>query len=634
MELKAILSENKVVKKTILLTSIYPMGVVIILAPYCYSAGLFSFEELFSILGNPVILSIAILIAILGGLLQFMTWNKFHKKIEVKNVSKITANDLNKCLNTILLNAVSIIVLQIVVTIVIFFVFLDLEYPQWYYYVVPLMLSFAAMTGPVLFSFIQADTSRYFRTFYKDSKPFYSLSHKMLGLVAAMTIGTVVMLITINNIADKAGEIGRVVPIPMIFTNLGAGVLCVVLELFILSRLKKSIITPIKQLVHVFKLAVEGDFTVNIPVTTSDEVSELAVTANIFFTSFKDIILQMNGATSSLSTNKNSLNSKVHELILSVEQINSNIAQTNDQMSEHNNNVIETSAAVEQLARNINALGENIDNQNKKIDEGGNSVNNMLTANDELEKLTAESKDTVNALVNISNNNMAGLKTMAEKVSDILQSSTMLKDANKLIAKIAARTNMLAMNAAIEAAHAGDAGLGFSVVADEIRTLAETSTQQSRTISESLVFISKSIESLSSVSEDVQDGFVSMMQDIDNVDNMNTKVAEFMVRMGELGSLVSNSLVSMKAMADNVLAGSNEMRIGNQSIVTAVTNMNDISHKVTGAVAEIAQGIDMMNNFTSEVENQNTATDDTIQTLRGIVSRFKIEENMNNLVQL
>ena len=121
-------------------------------------------------------------------------------------------------------------------------------------------------------------------------------------------------------------------------------------------------------------------------------------------------------------------------------------------------------------------------------------------------------------------------------VREIASQSELLMEANEVIAGIASQTNLLAMNAAIEAAHAGEAGKGFSVVADEIRRLSETSAEQSRSIGAELGKISETIAEVVETSRESETVFASITSEIDTTDILVKQIERAMAEQREAQS--------------------------------------------------------------------------------------------------
>ncbi len=605
-------------------TALLPVSLLILMGPFGYLAGLMTWDELVRLFVSPWSIGTILIMMSFGAVLQLSSWKKFHRRFKAAKDDFNREQTIKKRTRSVILIPLAVMFVHLLILLLFFGVVFPRDFETWFIYTTMLALAFDAMIGSIAISFIITGTERYIRSIFSDPKPFYPLVVKMSFIVASFTAGAVAMFITVNSLADAVAATGRILPASSIVANILAGAAAYGLMIVILARLRNVIIKPIRNLVDAFKVAAEGDFRVSISVPAGDEVSEMAAIANSFFAGMKENIRSLGSVVGNLTENKEVLNEKVQDLLAAVEEINANIEQTNKQMENHSTNVTETSAAVEELARNIDALGENIASQNENVDESDASVKEMLDASADLGSLTGQSKERVKELVKASEGNTKVMKQMTGRIEEIMESSVMLQDANKLIANVASRTNLLAMNAAIEAAHAGDAGRGFSVVADEIRKLAETSSEQSKSIGERLDAIGRSIDSLGGDSADVREGFETMLSDIGDVSDLNNRLFDFMMTLESLGKAVSSSLSTMKDIAGNVLSGSNEMRAGNREIITAITNLNDISRNVADAVGEIAQGTKTMNSFTAEVRNQNNRTDKALQTLEAIVSRFKI----------
>lgn len=160
-----------------------------------------------------------------------------------------------------------------------------------------------------------------------------------------------------------------------------------------------------------------------------------------------------------------------------------------------------------------------------------------------------------------SNTGIANQSNVNEMILDIEQQSKILQDANLAIAGIASQTNLLAMNAAIEAAHAGEAGRGFSVVADEIRKLSATSSERSHSIGARLAKIQETIKGVVSLS--------------------NETLSEF--------SLVSDNIAETGQIVAQIKNAMEEHQIGSKQIIDALQSMNDSTAEVKSSSAKMSE---------------------------------------------
>ena len=211
--------------------------------------------------------------------------------------------------------------------------------------------------------------------------------------------------------------------------------------------------------------------------------------------------------------------------------------------------------------------------------------------------------------------------TVTQKIAD---ESGGLIEASSVIQNIASQTNLLAMNAAIEAAHAGEAGKGFAVVADEIRKLAEESSMQGKTITDTLKKLSDDINGLSESSKIVEEKFNAIFQLSENVRGMSAELTAAM-REQENGSReVLSAIKNISSVTVEVKNGSEEMLVGGKGVAEEMRKLDGLTAVIKDSMNEMAAGVQQINNAVQEVNDLARKNKDSIEGLAEEVGKFKV----------
>jgi methyl-accepting chemotaxis protein len=369
--------------------------------------------------------------------------------------------------------------------------------------------------------------------------------------------------------------------------------------------------------------ASEKDLTGRIWIGSVDELGSIAGMVNGFCRTLETNIKDLKATQARLTSFGDELQASAGSSAAAVQQISASIERVREKTQDQSSSIIEASSAVQQIAKNIEALDGLIGEQAGSMTQASASVEEMVgnigSVNASIDKMAGQFSD-------LSSAAKTGNETQAasgQRIRQIAERSEALLEANKMISAIASRTNLLAMNAAIEAAHAGEAGKGFSVVADEIRHLAETSARESRTIKTELGLVQAAIGDVVGSFKASEDAFSKVAEKIGTTEGL---VQEVQLAMGEQHAGASQILEALRAMneiSSQVRAGSQEMSAGNGVVLEEMGRLQDSAHDIAESMSEVAKGSEAIHGGVQGVAALASSNCATIAGIGGAISAFR-----------
>jgi methyl-accepting chemotaxis protein len=340
-----------------------------------------------------------------------------------------------------------------------------------------------------------------------------------------------------------------------------AGV-AIALGLLIAALLARSIVRPIRVAAEAMHdiAAGEGDLTRRLEASGRNEVADLARAFNQFADKVRRLVSEVAGSTAQVAAS-------AEEMSAITDGFNRDVSRQRDEIEQVATAMNEMTATVQDVARNAAQAAESAKSADLEAQQGQLVVQQTVSS---IEGVSAEVARTASAIQR--------LETDSQSISKVLE----------VIRGVAEQTNLLALNAAIEAARAGEQGRGFAVVADEVRTLASR-TQQST------IEIQQVIEQLQSGARDAADVMNQGREQVDNSVMQAQQAGTSLLR-------ITNAVTSISDMNVQIASAAEQQSAVSDEISKNVVNINHIADRVTESAGQTAQASSQLAHLASDLQ--------------------------------
>lgn len=339
-----------------------------------------------------------------------------------------------------------------------------------------------------------------------------------------------------------------------------------------------------------------GDYTSDeLIVLSRDTFGVLAMDFNMFSDNTRSLINEIKSSGQVTTDTLMQLSACIEQMTNAINGVSSRIESVKNDMTDQTAGVEETRATVTQITGNLETLGDNIATQAESVEVASSAIEQMIANIKSVNGILEHNSDTIRFLNEETSTGQKRVAEAVETAKKISEESAGMQEASNVISHIASQTNLLAMNAAIEAAHAGEAGKGFAVVADEIRKLSEDSNSQSKDITARLKNLSDLINEVLGKTSAVQKQFGKIYELALNVQNQESVITQAMNEQTEGSSQVINSVRAINEQTNMVKENSNEMLTGSREVLIEMDKLSDIAQRINGIMNE-------MNESTAEID--------------------------------
>ena len=463
-------------------------------------------------------------------------------------------------------------------------------------------------------SYAKMDTigkSRYYVVYW----PVFDVAGKPAGMWALA-----------SNFSAARAELGKTIGIRMLEILAAVVVLLVILVSIIAHRVFGLIMRPLQKVSQSFIALSEGNanLAVKIDVPSNDEIGMLVAGFNKFIQKLHAIVKDVKESKATLVTAGEDMTGSADDTSSAITEIIANIESIHTQMDEQETGVTQTVGAVNEIASNIDSLERMIQNQSSSVTQASAAIEEMIVSIASVNQSVDKMVTSFSMLRDKAQDGFIKQTDVNARIKQIESQSNMLQEANTIIADIATRTNLLAMNASIEAAHAGKAGKGFAVVADEIRKLSKSSAVQSKRIGEELSNVNQSIVSVVGASAELSEVFKSLSDELNVTNKFVLYIKQAMDEQNEGSKQIDASLRVVNDNTSSVQDASREMATGNKSILTEINKLQNSASGMKEGISEMATGARQINEVGSALENISLRMKDAIQKIGSQIDRFEL----------
>ncbi|MBN2617629.1 MAG: HAMP domain-containing protein [Spirochaetales bacterium] len=405
--------------------------------------------------------------------------------------------------------------------------------------------------------------------------------------------------------------------------TLGFFILILVTSIIISSIITGKIVKSISRIGTSLSVMASNDLSHEIVVNSHDELGDLGGEMNKFQNELNVSLNRIKSFSNKNEEIKNFLINTATETASASVEIAANIESVDQQMNTLNNNILDSNKKVGYIASFTNELNNHIADQMAMVEESTASITEMIASISSVASLTERNRNVMGKLQDTAKDGDTQITETTDIIEDINSSMHNIGAMAEVIQSISDQTNLLAMNAAIEAAHAGDAGKGFAVVADEIRKLSEASAQSSKDISKNLKDIVKKFEKASVSGINTRESFTKIYENIQNISDSLIAVSSSTAELNIGGKQILEAMDSLRDISMEVQEKSEEMMQSAVSVQSSFGQLSDISSVVTEAMSEVSVGFNEVKDSVNGIEEISTQVGEISRDLNTECNKFK-----------
>ncbi len=402
----------------------------------------------------------------------------------------------------------------------------------------------------------------------------------------------------------------------------GTGMLIVFFLL--IFRFSKRLKGYLRKLQLIFTKMASGDLTGRFYIKKNDEIGRLMIDFNTTMDKVAEMVNSLIHESKTMQHVGDNLYNNMNETASAITEISANVESIKRQAITQAASVEKTGNVVETIIEQIQQLDKEIAAQAGAVTQSSSSVEEMAANIVMITQTLEKNNDLIKEMYSMTLDGKNGAQTANAVVKQIAERSDSLLEASVIIQNIASQTNLLAMNAAIEAAHAGETGKGFAVVADEIRKLAEESNAQGKQIGGALKESIEIIHTLIAAGNGAEQIFDKVYELATQISGQEDFITRSMQEQMHANKEVLTAIKGINSTTNTVKAGSSEMLSGSGEVAREMNKLDGLTQVITNSMDEMSAGAIQINNAVVEVNDLVQKNKESIEILATKVKEFTV----------
>ncbi|MDR2534534.1 MAG: methyl-accepting chemotaxis protein [Treponema sp.] len=393
------------------------------------------------------------------------------------------------------------------------------------------------------------------------------------------------------------------------------------LGIYITQRITR----PIKNAFDLLKAMADGDLAQEFFISSNDEIGDMIQLMNQTQDGIKHLLMVIKERAQNLTAVGSELSGMTIETAAAINQLSGNTKSIQEKAEKQYDSAVKNNDTMGKITKSIEELNTSIEHLAENSARSSAAIQEMVANIGSVTQTLGKNEENVRKLAAASEKGRGGLQEVSHDIQDVSRESEGLVEINAVMQNIASQTNLLSMNAAIEAAHAGEAGKGFAVVADEIRKLAESSSQQAQTVSAVLKKIKESVDHISSATQIVLNNFEDIDTGVKTVSSQTEHIKNAMEEQDRGSREILEAVDTLDEVTKNVRHSSGEMAGRSHEIIGGERHLMMLSREVSAGVTDMSVGIGQINVTTERIQGIGRTNKQNIEALITELEKFKVD---------